>query len=208
MAKTATGSASKSKDGSFAQAERSLSESSGMKTYEKAKTHGSGSSGKTAVGSASKSTGITTTSGGSKDFRQASNPSSRPATPSGVASSAARPVVASGKPGGPARGGPVGFVQGGGFTANQPRSVTSGKISAPEIEQITIQNLPVGHNRGWSNGGAAEERWGELGGSIFGLGVLAADAANWALEGLNSIKIDKSFTEEYQDWREANGWVR
>lgn len=45
----------------------------------------------------------------------------------------------------------------------------------PEFTQIVMGGHNIVHDAGWSDGGDMEDRWGEWGGGIGGLGVMAAD---------------------------------
>lgn len=51
-------------------------------------------------------------------------------------------------------------------------------VNKPDpVTPVYVGGLRLEPDRGWSDGGVAEQRYGEFGGSIIGLGVLGADVA-------------------------------
>nr|QJB21601.1 MAG: hypothetical protein [Microvirus sp.] len=47
-----------------------------------------------------------------------------------------------------------------------------------KVTPLVAGGYPIIHDRGWSDGGDYEQRWGEFGGGLAGLGVMAADVAS------------------------------
>lgn len=60
-------------------------------------------------------------------------------------------------------------------------------------------NRQIRPARGWSDGQTYEDRWGELGGSIAGLGVMAADLAKYGRDWV--LRNQGSFPNMWRNWR-------
>lgn len=61
---------------------------------------------------------------------------------------------------------------------------------------------------GWSDGAEGEDRWGDLGGSLYGLGVMAADFGGGAYVA-STLKGDKVLADvEAAGWALARGYVQ
>ena len=88
---------------------------------------------------------------------------------------------------------------GGQLSAELPAS--AGAPRTPTVEDPTLTNpFPTTSglhvNPGWPDAAAAEERWGDLGGSIYGLGIGAVDA--W-------YNVQRSRTARDEYWRPRLG---
>lgn len=99
-----------------------------------------------------------------------SGPSSK-----GGAASASKGGTGPGKPG---------VVSGSGYAGVGPGVANAGALSParaglPVTTQIWIGGQKAVHDTGWSDGADGEDRWGEWGGGMYGLGVMAADGAKY-----------------------------
>lgn len=64
------------------------------------------------------------------------------------------------------------------YTGNGPGALPSGSVTMPKTTQLFWDGVPLPMARGISDGGDFEQRWGEFGGGIGGLGVMAADLSS------------------------------
>jgi len=83
------------------------------------------------------------------------------------------------------------------------QSTSGGSLAFPvprtdlHVGSLKVGQAPV------SEGGDAEDRWGEVGGAVVGLGVMAADLTVWAGEGLQQIGQQAA-----RPRKERNPWMQ
>lgn len=106
-----------------------------------------------------------------------------------------------GRPGVVSGGGYPGAGPGAGPLAAGPVRQTAARAGMPVTTQIWIGGQKAAMDPGWSDGGDGEQRWGEWGGSLYGLGVMGADGVKWIGDQLtpkfheDAAKLPKSLAD-------------